>query len=1279
MAGIQRGGTRILAVAAMVMFVFFFFAGTAKADTGLAVTPYAVGQNSNITITGWNYSAPYAQYNLELTQSGVLISNIADVQADSNGFIKYIWNVGTSTLGDNYAVLMTSKKDSSQMYSNAFSISGNPPPICASGFIYDPTSQTCKAICFATPTDPMGANCTGSGGIVITLPSGGGGGDNTPIPEYISHLYVKTCPDSAASDPNCQKSAKTDIGMKVTDTKAILWGEGGPDSELTPSLHTTGYFRYSPMTIPPIFCNDIYGPGMHSTDDFDLGDGTGGVRLFNKQVTDLAPDTTYYYCAVVSNAKSIVYGAVKSFHTAQCISCQQTKVTTDNPMVLGPNSVSLKGYFSAVHDVTSYFQYRKTPTDTIAIPEGNTPWITATGSIKNNPTSSYTANGFANSSGYPMYTLSGLDPSTDYQARLVACVSPMTMDSNGECVRPQGTSGGGEEVAGNIKNFTTKAAPPSGGNGNIICQQTGNCPPDLVASAVSPSSAVVGTTTAFSATITNQGDQSTVINFPYLFQKEQIVAGASPTIIDIPAEKALALAKGSRETVSSAMYFDAQGTWQVRACADKTSASDQYGVVDEGPNHAGESNNCGPWTTVTVSNRPISQYCLDHPNDTNMCPPDLTAGPVTPNFANAGTPATFSSIISNIGSSSVELPFKNLFQLDNDSNHANGVADIGTSTAQPIGAGKSTSVSISYTLPAGTFYVRACADMANANDTYGSVDEGPDRKGENNNCGSWTKVTVYPAPPTPPMTPDLIAGQVSPNAVSAGVLTTFSASIINQGTASTRTDFPYLFQKQQVIAGAAPVITDVYFGRTSTLDAGTSRTVSAPISLPSTGTWQVRACADKAGANNSGFIKESNENNNCGPWSNIAVATPPSPGPDLTASVVYSDNSPVSGQNITYQATITNQGTASTGTDFFNQFQVADAAGGKGTITKAPSQKMSALPAGESGTIEYSFLPPSTGTWSIRVCADVNGDVTETNENNNCGSWANIYIRTPYSPPGPPNWDGTNWNGHWTSPDGTDYWNTNPFGSGTFSGWTWHGNDGSTWQGGTVDNGNFNGGTWTGPDGEIWDGGTLSNGTWSGGSWIARGGNWTGGSWNNGVWSGGTWTDGTNTWTGGTWSNGTWFGGNWNGQTGGSGQGSGGQNGGQGGGQGSGGQGTQIGQHAIPPSDAIVRYHEGIETVFARQIVNRADLAAKLGYKDGMNLQQFAWTVADNLARHSFAYISPQGVEVRVSYPDVAAYELRLSGDTLLVYEYYNDVIVDIRNTTTVFKNKSYYEYYFQK
>jgi hypothetical protein len=121
-----------------------------------------------------------------------------------------------------------------------------------------------------------------------------------------------------------------------------------------------------------------------------------------------------------------------------------------------------------------------------------------------------------------------------------------------------------------------------------------------------------------------------------------------------------------------------------------------------------------------------------------------------------------------------------------------------------------------------------------------------------------------------------------------------------------------------------------------------------------------------------------------------------------------------------------------------------------------------------------------------------------------------------------------------------------------------------------------------------------------------------------------------------------------------------------------------LGQIATPPADAVVRYHEGIETVFTRQIIANPELARTYGYQDGANLQTFAWNLSDLLAR-MFGYVSSSGKEIRVTEPDIAAYQLYIVNGILTVYEYYDSKIVNIQKITDVLRNKYYYEYYFQK
>lgn len=122
----------------------------------------------------------------------------------------------------------------------------------------------------------------------------------------------------------------------------------------------------------------------------------------------------------------------------------------------------------------------------------------------------------------------------------------------------------------------------------------------------------------------------------------------------------------------------------------------------------------------------------------------------------------------------------------------------------------------------------------------------------------------------------------------------------------------------------------------------------------------------------------------------------------------------------------------------------------------------------------------------------------------------------------------------------------------------------------------------------------------------------------------------------------------------------------------------KLGDTATPPGDATVHYHEGIETVLQRQIVANTELAESYGYQQGANIQTFAWDLADLLAR-TFGYVSSDKKEIRVSIPDIAAYQLYMNNGILTVYEYYNSKIVNIQKMTDTLRSKYEYEYYFKK
>jgi len=125
-------------------------------------------------------------------------------------------------------------------------------------------------------------------------------------------------------------------------------------------------------------------------------------------------------------------------------------------------------------------------------------------------------------------------------------------------------------------------------------------------------------------------------------------------------------------------------------------------------------------------------------------------------------------------------------------------------------------------------------------------------------------------------------------------------------------------------------------------------------------------------------------------------------------------------------------------------------------------------------------------------------------------------------------------------------------------------------------------------------------------------------------------------------------------------------------------QDLTLGQYAVPPSLAVVRYHEGIEMVLVRQIMENKELAKRYGYVEGANLENFAWNLADLFAR-IFGYVGENGKEIRVTVPDMAAYQVLVIGNKLIIYEYFNNRIVNIQSMTESLRNTYEYEYYFRK
>lgn len=116
---------------------------------------------------------------------------------------------------------------------------------------------------------------------------------------------------------------------------------------------------------------------------------------------------------------------------------------------------------------------------------------------------------------------------------------------------------------------------------------------------------------------------------------------------------------------------------------------------------------------------------------------------------------------------------------------------------------------------------------------------------------------------------DLTAGSVTPTAAIPGPVT-FSATVSNGGSGSTGAGFSNFFQKASGSNGAG-LITDLPPVSLGPLAGGSSATISTSLDVPPDFfVFSLRACADKSSRTDGGTIAETDETNNCGPWTDIS-------------------------------------------------------------------------------------------------------------------------------------------------------------------------------------------------------------------------------------------------------------------------------------------------------------------------------------------------------------------------------------------------------------------------
>jgi hypothetical protein len=219
-----------------------------------------------------------------------------------------------------------------------------------------------------------------------------------------------------ASDPTAP-SVETAAATAIASTSATLNGAANPNGDAT-----TGWFRYA--TTSPSSCNDSFGVRHPASGGSTLGAGTSSVP-YSLPLSGLTPNTTYYFCAVGSNAQGTAFGSLLSFTTAPTLG-----VVTVAASSVASTSATLNGSANPNGDATTgWFRYAT-----------SSPGICNDSFGTRLPASGGTALGSGTSSVAYSQGLSGLSPNTTYYF----------------CAIAQNGSG---TALGSVLSFTTLSAP----------------------------------------------------------------------------------------------------------------------------------------------------------------------------------------------------------------------------------------------------------------------------------------------------------------------------------------------------------------------------------------------------------------------------------------------------------------------------------------------------------------------------------------------------------------------------------------------------------------------------------------------------------------------------------------------------------------------------------------------------------------------------------------------------------------------------------------------------
>ena len=508
--------------------------------------------------------------------------------------------------------------------------------------------------------------------------------------------------------------------------------------------------------------------------------------------------------------------------------------------------------------------------------------------------------------------------------------------------------------------------------------------PDLVVAlpSVSNSAPAVGATFILSATVSNDGDESSPVTTLRYYRSTDATITTSDTLVATEVVTGLDTAGSSSQSArsgsqSARLFVTSEpGTYyyhgEVELTAPSIAGTYYYGAcVDAVTDESKTTNNCSASVPVTVRS---SAQQVPGTSDLEIYAIAISTGldGFTP-----GVSFTLLAGVQNDGSGSSAATTLRYYR-STDSTITTSDTEVGTDDVPALAPSGTSAQSVSLNAPStpGTYYYGACVDAVT------------DESDTTNNCSESFRVDVSEELQR---APDLVVGvpTVSDNGPDAGATFTLSATVRNVGDeASAATTLRYYRSADATITTSdTPVGTDAVAG----LAASGASSESVSLTAPSTpGTYYYGACVDTV-------TDESDTTNNC---SSSVQVTVPEPKPDLVVGApTVTDSTPDAGATFTLSATVRNDGDEASAATTLRYYRSTDT-----TVTTSDTQvgtdEVGALAASGTSSESVSLTAPSTpGTYYYGACVDaVKG---ESDTTNNCSSSLQVTVPEPGSEPGP--------------------------------------------------------------------------------------------------------------------------------------------------------------------------------------------------------------------------------------------------------------------------------------